>query len=452
MEYAEAFGEIFEIQMFVDTFVVLNSERLVRKAFADKQYNEYFNDRVDLYYGQHFNCRQKSLGTTIDGAGNVHRTTRKEFIKAMHVYGSGLQDLENNVMTEMELLVNRIENMHGKEMQCFDLFRRSLSNIMSLVFSDSVIDDNDPDLDMFWQHVDAADFFLTPEVNIIMNTFPFMRFIPGKFKEEYKKCKASYDKIVQRYFFDIKENHVPGEVRGIIEHYLEVQRKQVESGSDIFFTDERIIAQLTETVVAGIITTLSVLTSSMLVLLNHPEYQTKIQEELDRVIGRGRLPNYSDRGKCTFLKAFGMEVHRYINVGPLQIPHYCRKSIEFEGYHIRRNSVVLSNAWYIHHDEKIWGDPWTFRPERFLDIDGNLLPAEHKLIRSHIPFSCGPRNCPGAVFSETRYFLYLATLLQRWRFKFPDGKQKGCDPRNLDNYDLKVTLKAKPFSICATER
>lgn len=36
------------------------------------------------------------------------------------------------------------------------------------------------------------------------------------------------------------------------------------------------------------------------------------------------------------------------------------------------------------HDEKIWGDPQNFRPERFLDNKGNLLQREE-----FVPFSLG---------------------------------------------------------------
>ena len=44
-------------------------------------------------------------------------------------------------------------------------------------------------------------------------------------------------------------------------------------------------------------------------------------------------------------------------------------------------SQILPNLWGIHHDEKIWGDPWEFRPERFLE-NGALLPGDHKLMQS----------------------------------------------------------------------
>lgn len=34
-----------------------------------------------------------------------------------------------------------------------------------------------------------------------------------------------------------------------------------------------------------------------------------------------------------------------------------------------------------HHDEAVWGDPWEYRPERFLDENGKLLPADSDLMK-----------------------------------------------------------------------
>jgi hypothetical protein len=40
-------------------------------------------------------------------------------------------------------------------------------------------------------------------------------------------------------------------MRGLVDHFLEVQEKQMHSDTGLFFTDERIIAQLVETIDAG---------------------------------------------------------------------------------------------------------------------------------------------------------------------------------------------------------
>ncbi|XP_053406624.1 cytochrome P450 2E1-like [Mercenaria mercenaria] len=163
--------------------------------------------------------------------------------------------------------------------------------------------------------------------------------MPGQLRDNFRKQCHVYDRIAQRYFHDVKKTYVPGRLRGVVDVYLDEQRKQMEAGSDVFLTDDLIIAQIVETVDTGVMTTWTTLTNSMLVLCNYPTYQTKIQAELDEVIGKDRTPTYKDRGKCTFFLAFEMEVHRFLPVLPLNLPHVSRSHVEFEGYDIKPNST-----------------------------------------------------------------------------------------------------------------
>ena len=91
---------------------------------------------------------------------------------------------------------------------------------------------------------------------------------------------------------------------------------------------------------AAATTTLCALTSTFLILLNNPIYQFKLQQEFDKVIGRERAPTFSDRGKCTFFKAFQLEVMRYIPVVPLLLPHSCTDHMVLEGFDIPEGSTV----------------------------------------------------------------------------------------------------------------
>ncbi|XP_053380243.1 cytochrome P450 2A12-like [Mercenaria mercenaria] len=252
-EYADKYGDIFRFKMFSENIVVLNSQEMIRKAFADDTYKLHFNDRAKMFYGEYFRFNNQTLGFVTEGFGLFHKVARQQFVKAVHAYGSGLKDVERNVMTEMDLLVNRIEQMPDMTFQCLDLFKRSLSNIISLVLSGELINDDDPDIDIFWQHVRGDDFFLSSATNSIMTSFPFLRFLPGKYGNEYRYCKQADEKIQQKYFYKLKNTYIPGKCRGLVDHYIEEQQKEMAVGGEIFFTDERIIAQIIEIVDADCI-------------------------------------------------------------------------------------------------------------------------------------------------------------------------------------------------------
>jgi cytochrome P450 len=78
----------------------------------------------------------------------------------------------------------------------------------------------------------------------------------------------------------------------------------------------------------------------MLCLVNHPEYQDKVFEEIDKSIGRDRSPNHSDKVHCPHLEALELEVHRLITVVPILAGRKCTRDLEFEGYYLPKGTLV----------------------------------------------------------------------------------------------------------------
>ena len=48
------------------------------------------------------------------------------------------------------------------------------------------------------------------------------------------------------------------------------------------------------------------------------------------------------------------------------------------------HSQIWCNTWEQNHDPDYWEDPWTFKPERFLDEQGHLVGPDHPNRRRYI--------------------------------------------------------------------
>ena len=57
--------------------------------------------------------------------------------------------------------------------------------------------------------------------------------------------------------------------------------------------------------------------SLFLVLVLFPQVQRRAQAELDAVIGRDRLPTFSDRPRLSYIEALCKELMRWIMVAPI---------------------------------------------------------------------------------------------------------------------------------------
>ena len=68
---------------------------------------------------------------------------------------------------------------------------------------------------------------------------------------------------------------------------------------------------------AGAHTTTSLLTTFTLAMVLFPEVQKKVQEELDRVVGKGRLPDFGDLNSLPYLVATIRETVRWNPTTPI---------------------------------------------------------------------------------------------------------------------------------------
>ena len=79
----------------------------------------------------------------------------------------------------------------------------------------------------------------------------------------------------------------------------------------------------------------------------------------------------------------------------------------------------MPNLWALHTDPEKWEKPEEFRPERFLDKNGQLLPK----MENYLPFSTGRRVCLGEALAKTELHMLTAMLFQKFSF-FPAPGEK----------------------------
>ena len=75
-------------------------------------------------------------------------------------------------------------------------------------------------------------------------------------------------------------------------------------------------------------------------MLLYPEVQKKAQEELARVVGPNRLPEFDDRPNLPYLEAVMKETLRWQMVTPVVV-HVTCEADEYKGMYIPKNSVIL---------------------------------------------------------------------------------------------------------------
>ena len=120
-----------------------------------------------------------------------------------------------------------------------------------------------------------------------------------------------------------------------------------------------------------------------------------------------------------YTEAFICEVLRKSTITPFGLFHYATETAKVAGYTIPKGSWVAVNQYFIHHDPAIWGDPESFRPERFLSQDGKSVVKNDNLIA----FSVGRRMCIGEQIAKDNLFLFLTGIMQKFNVAFDPNSE-----------------------------
>jgi len=197
--------------------------------------------------------------------------------------------------------------------------------------------------------------------------------------------------------------------------------------------------------VGGADTTVSAINTFLLMMVCHPEIQIKAQQELDRVIGNGQLPDFGDEAALPYISALVKETLRYQAITPFAIPHYLSEDDEYNGFFLPKGSVVLGNAWAILHDQRDYPEPFEFKPERFLK-DGGLNLNVREPTAS---FGFGRRICPGRHIAISSLYLSIASILSAFKIEHAiDDRGNVIEPSK--EYISALILHPTPFK-CSIE-
>ena len=161
-----------------------------------------------------------------------------------------------------------------------------------------------------------------------------------------------------------------------------------EDGSPM--SDQELRDELMTLLVAGHETTASALAWCFERLARSPDVLARLVSEIDA------------GDDDSYLTATIQETLRRRPVIPNAAPRFVEEPI-----------CICPNAYLVHHDPDVYEEPYTFRPERFLD--------ERPGTYTWIPFGGGRRRCLGASFAQMEMKVVLRAVLERRDLKPGNG-------------------------------
>jgi cytochrome P450 len=211
-------------------------------------------------------------------------------------------------------------------------------------------------------------------------------------------------------------------------------------------TDKQIHDQVLTFIAAGHETAQNTLSWTFYLLSQHPEAREKLLRELQTVLD-GRAPTVDDLAHLPYLEWVINESWRILPPAWTQ-GRRSIEEVELDGYHFPAGTFFIVSQWVLHHLPDIWGDPETFRPERWDPANGQKVPQG-----AYFPFGAGPRICIGMPFAQMETKLLLATMLQKYTPRLVPGFPVVLQPRVTlrPKHGMHMILKPTTRKVASTQ-
>ncbi|KAG7089201.1 hypothetical protein E1B28_010903 [Marasmius oreades] len=306
------------------------------------------------------------------------------------------------------------------------------SLLISVTYGIDVKDKNDRHLQNAENGLDILLHALNPG-SFLVDSLPWLKYIPewfpgASFKSKAREWRSLHRRLEHEAFDATKQDMASGTFQpSFVSSSVQRMLGDVDQSTHRTQDNEALIRETASSMYeAGTDALFTTLLSFILAMTCFPEYQETAQQEIDRVVGNGRLPELSDKDSLPYCEAIMKEVFRWQPPGPVGISHHISVEDEYRGYRIPRDTTVISNNWSIFHDETMYPNSYDFNPERWLTTleDGQVVPNPD--IRGvTVGFGSGRRICPGRQFALSATFLNVVSILALFDIRKPIDESTG---------------------------
>ena len=426
------YGDISCFDFGLIKYYVLNDFELSRELFN----LEIFSGRMGILDEMRsYRSPNKVVRGIVSNVGSSWQGQRRFAIKNLRDFGYGKRESVEFIQEEAKFLTDELLREGDKTgiILLDDQLNISVLNILWQLTTSKRLDRNDKKTLKALDNVN--NYFKTGMLGLTF-LFPFLtKILPVPW---YGSLAVEIMDFMREEVIEHQKSYDPtAPPRDFIDVYL----RKIELQDDEEFNIEQLVNVLTDLFSAGSETTSTLLKWCFLFMSLYQEAQMKCQEEIDQVLG-SKVPDKDDADKLVYVSATLQEIFRLANVTAVSLSHVTIKDYNVRGYNIPKGSFLAANLKKFALDPKVFPEPHTFKPERFIK-DGKL-----KTYPQLSPFSVGKRICMGETLARMSSFMFFTYFLQNLNITTVADKPKP----DRNEITMGITTIPKPFYIQVTRR
>ncbi|KAH9489496.1 Cytochrome P450 2G1 [Bulinus truncatus] len=403
-KWREKCGDIFCVYIGSQMIVVLNGYDLIKETLVKRAAD--FSDRPLTSFDTATGYPDSGVITSSGKVWKEHRTLTLTILRG---FGLGNNLLAERIQDEVNHCINHLASWNGQPTDIRLITNMSTSNVMCSILFGQRFDYADSTFRQLVSYLDELfhDFYINTYAHLI----PVLRYLPGDlFREKrIRKMMIELFDLFEKLIEKCRKSSVSD---NLIAAYLEEMGRRRSMGVNTTMSESNLKKIIFDLFVASSETSPSSIYWFVLYMVNCPEIQEKIFDEIRTNVGIDRVPTLQDKLKLPYMEATILETQRLSSIAPNSFPHTCPRDVTIRGFTVPKGAYISPCLDTVMYDEKIWGDDvMRLRPERFLGPDGKVRTPEE-----FIPFSIGRRECVGKSFAKAELFIYVSNLVQRFEF------------------------------------
>lgn len=193
-----------------------------------------------------------------------------------------------------------------------------------------------------------------------------------------------------------------------------------DPATDTVFSPEELLDQVAMLFLAGHETSASAMAWALYLLSEAPDVQARAREEVLAVVGSEPIAFEHMKRLDQVRNVFREALRLYPPV--TTVVRECVRPEQMGRHEARPGDPLFITPWVLHRLADVWSHPDCFDPDRFETAEGR-----EAVRQAYLPFSMGPRVCPGAAFALQEGTLMLALVLRRFEL-VPDRRAPAPEP------------------------
>ena len=399
-EMADEYGQVFKIKLGPVKMAIVSNPKIIQHILRD---------RPDGF------TRMKKLDTVLraEGVHGVFNAEGDDWKMHRRMVAKGL-DVKHQKAFFDKMLIS-VDRLHakwkksadsGKEIDIqhdFLRFTVDITTTLAFGFEMNTIEEKGG---VVQDHMEKIFPMIFKRIN---SPIQWHKLIRRKDDREFDKALDAINAMLDQWIlYGRKRLEEHPELKENPSNFLEAILLEAEN--EEHFGDKEVKGNLLTVLMAGEDTTAHTLTWTIYLMTKFSEYQTKLQAEVDEILGDHQsIQEYEATHQFKFLESIAYETMRLKPVAPVLL-FQPESDVEIEGYEFKKGTRILVHFRHGAMQEENFTNGKSFYPERWMKESKCPMHS----MEAYIPFGGGPRFCPGKNLAILEMKLVLSMLFKNF--------------------------------------